>query len=98
MFFKTLAIVISFIPLLVAQSNTDKQKESIDKNQVINVTERNITKPFNAICPVKDLPVKANVPEMIYKDKIIGFCCKGCDEVFINNPNYYEEKLKLKDK
>ena len=97
MLFKTLAIVISFIPFLAAQNNDSQQKELKDKTLEINVTERNIARPTNKICPVKDSPVKDNVPAIIYNNKIIGFCCKGCDDIFLNNPKLYEDKLKRKD-
>jgi len=90
-------IVLLFIPLLAAQ-NHFKQKDKIkDVTVEINLTQRNISKPINKICPVKDEIVNDNAPAVIYKNKIIGFCCPGCDDVFLKNPEIYEAKLNLKD-
>lgn len=97
MLIKTIVIAISFIPLLAAQNGSIKPNQLKDDVIAINVTQRNISNPINKICPVKDLPVKAKVQEIIYENMIIGFCCKGCDEVFLNNPKFYENKLKLKN-
>lgn len=44
---------------------------------------------FNAHCPVLGDEVESDGPLLLYKGKVIGFCCKGCDKKFIAEPEKY---------
>ncbi len=47
------------------------------------------TKIWNKYCPVGKEKVAPSVKTAMYKDKIIGFCCSGCKEKFLKNPEKY---------
>ncbi|MBI2419238.1 MAG: efflux RND transporter periplasmic adaptor subunit [Ignavibacteriales bacterium] len=44
---------------------------------------------FNSFCPVLGDEVADEGPLLLYKGKVIGFCCKGCDKKFIKDPEKY---------
>ena len=44
-----------------------------------------VNKPINSICPVGDEPIDART-RLVYKGKVIGFCCPGCDSAFAGWP------------
>lgn len=44
---------------------------------------------FNTYCPVLGDEVSDEGPLLLYKGKVIGFCCKGCDKKFIKDPEKY---------
>lgn len=70
-----------------------------DENVVIvKPEERNFSKPVNTICPVEGKKVSDKIPYLIYENEIIGFCCKGCDDEFINNSSYYLKKIERRKK
>lgn len=83
---------ISFSQQINDEGNPDR------KIIEVKTLERKITKPVNSFCPVEGKAVDANLPQLMYKDEIIGFCCEGCDEVFIKNPEFYQNKLIRKEK
>jgi len=46
--------------------------------------------PVNKICPVdRNNPVDPNVTTIVYKGKVIGFCCEDCMAKFLNRAEYY---------
>ena len=52
-------------------------------------------KAINEFCAVdKDNPVDPTVPTLIYKGKVIGFCCEDCAPKFKKDPEYYMKDLK----
>ncbi len=51
------------------------------------------TKPFNKYCPVRGEEVDTEVATVKYNGKNYGFCCKGCDKKFSNNPEKYSKNL-----
>ena len=52
-------------------------------------------KPINKFCAVEqDNPVDPKVPTVIYKGKVIGFCCEDCAPTFKKNPEKYMKTLK----
>ncbi len=50
------------------------------------------TLPENEICPVMGNPVDPEV-YVDYKERRIGFCCPGCDDVFLEDPETYLKKV-----
>lgn len=44
---------------------------------------------FNKVCPVLGEDVSPSKPTVIYKGKIYGFCCAGCDKKFMKDPEKY---------
>ena len=40
------------------------------------------SKPINAMCPIGKEPIEESGGQSVYKGKIIGFCCPGCDAEF----------------
>lgn len=48
---------------------------------------------YNAVCPVLGDEVAGKGPHVLYKGKIYGFCCKGCDRIFFNDPETYLKNL-----
>lgn len=44
--------------------------------------ESESSKPVNAMCPIGKEPIEESGGQSIYKGKIIGFCCPGCDGEF----------------
>lgn len=43
-------------------------------------------------CPVMDLPINEDI-YVDYKGRRIYFCCEGCDDKFLENPEKYLAKL-----
>ena len=59
---------------------------------VIN-TGRNLSEQIvNTKCPVMGEAVDKKVTTVTYKDKVYGFCCKGCIKKFAANPEKYLNK------
>ena len=51
--------------------------------------------PINKFCAVdRENPVDPTVPTVVYKGKIIGFCCDDCPAKFKKNPEEYMKDLK----
>ena len=48
--------------------------------------------PENEICPVMGNEVDPDV-FVDYKGRRIGFCCPGCDEKFLEDPEKYLKKV-----
>lgn len=48
---------------------------------------------FNAVCPVLGEEISGNHPTVLYKGKIYGFCCRGCDKKFLADPEKYTRNL-----
>jgi len=67
---------------------TSTNKNLDETNKPVRVYDKNL-KPFNAVCPVQGEEVDPNVPKVLYKGKVYGFCCKGCDDKFVKNPEKY---------
>ena len=60
-------------------------------------TTRPTTRPvaINKFCAVdRENPVDDTVPTVIYKGKVIGFCCDDCPPKFKKNPELYMKDLK----
>jgi YHS domain-containing protein/uncharacterized membrane protein len=49
-------------------------------------------KPSNAVCPVSGKPVEPKYT-VLYKSKLVGFCCQHCAASFWEAPEKYEGKL-----
>lgn len=58
----------------------------------------NSWKIFNSVCPVLGEPVSKKAPTVKYNEKIIGFCCKGCDKKFAADPEKYMKNLSVDGK
>jgi YHS domain-containing protein len=56
----------------------------------IHTEEKSMIKQTN--CPVMGAPINEKY-FTVYKDKKIYFCCPGCDEEFLKNPEKYISKL-----
>ena len=69
-------------------------KESFNKDdsQPVRVDDKSL-KPFNAVCPVQGEEVDPDAPKVLYKGKVYGFCCKGCDDKFLKDPEKYARNL-----
>jgi hypothetical protein len=63
---------------------TDKKETSKDQA---------VVKAWNKVCPVMGEEVDADAPTVVYKDKVIGFCCAGCEKKFAKDPERYMKKL-----
>ncbi len=48
---------------------------------------------FNTVCPVLGEEISSERTNVLYKGKIYGFCCKGCDKKFIADPERYLKNL-----
>jgi YHS domain-containing protein/mono/diheme cytochrome c family protein len=49
-------------------------------------------KPRNTVCPVSGKPVNADFA-VVYKGRVIGFCCKNCVAAFYENPDAIAAKV-----
>lgn len=77
-------------------SNTNNHDEHIvneNKSAPIGSTSSVRKEIFNAYCPVLGGKVSQKVKTVEYKGKLIGFCCAGCDEDFLNDPELYMKNL-----
>lgn len=50
-------------------------------------------KIFNIYCPVTGGPVNQTLKTVSYKGKTIGFCCPGCDKIFLSDPEKFLKNL-----
>ncbi|MCS7212026.1 MAG: YHS domain-containing protein [Chloroherpetonaceae bacterium] len=55
--------------------------------------DKNVTKPFNKVCPVMGKPVSPKAQTVSYSGKVYGFCCNGCDRKFSADPAKYAANL-----
>ena len=76
------------------QNNTEVFSD--EKVIEVNPLDRKITEPKNDFCPVENEKINSMVTQIIYNNVAIGFCCEGCDEAFLKNPEAYKDKLKQK--
>lgn len=68
-----------------------KMQHKMDKAKVMQASESK--EIWNTHCPVQEGEVDPAVPTVQYKGKTIGFCCPGCDDKFMENPEKYMEKF-----
>lgn len=50
-------------------------------------------KPINTVCPVSGAPIKPEY-QILYKGKVIGFCCPNCPKSFWEDPEKFLAGLK----
>ena len=50
-------------------------------------------KPINTVCPVSGTPIKPEY-QILYKGKVIGFCCPNCPKTFWEDPEKFLATLK----
>lgn len=96
---KLMAALITFL-IISGVSYSQQNKVEINTGQKIvevNTMDRKISEPVNNICPIEGKEINKELSQLIYNNKIIGFCCPGCDEVFLKNPKLYESKLNRKN-
>ncbi len=48
---------------------------------------------WNAVCPVRGEEIDPEANKVEYNGKIYGFCCNGCDNKFMANPDKYSKNL-----
>ncbi|MFQ5651952.1 MAG: hypothetical protein ACE5IY_18620 [bacterium] len=48
---------------------------------------------WNKVCPVSGGEVDLELPTVAYQGRVVGFCCPGCDEKFIETPEQFLKKL-----
>lgn len=51
-----------------------------------------ILKPVNTTCPVAGTPIDAEFA-IVYKGRVIAFCCRHCVGKFLEDPAKYEDKI-----
>ncbi len=51
-----------------------------------------LLKPVNTICPVAGTPIVEGFA-IVYKGKVVGFCCRHCIGKFLEEPEKYEGKI-----
>ncbi len=93
--FPTIAVL-----LFVITGSSQTRQNLIDLSDdviQVNTLERNSLQPGNKFCPVKGQEINKKLTQVIYNNKIIAFCCPGCDEAFLKNLKMYDNKLKRKD-
>lgn len=74
-------------------SEASKSKKFMNKDdKPVHVSDKNL-KPFNLVCPVQGEEIDPDAPKVLYKGKVYGFCCKGCDEKFMKDPEKYIRNL-----
>jgi membrane fusion protein, copper/silver efflux system len=62
-------------------------------NESENTRSAASTEIFNEVCPVLGNKVSSNTPAVDLGGKKIGFCCPGCDQEFLSNPEEYMKNL-----
>lgn len=94
-----LALISIFIIATGLTFSQQNKTEVFSDEKVIKVNplEKKITEPINEFCPVENEKINSMITQLIYNNVVIGFCCEGCDEAFLKNPEAYEDKLKRKD-
>jgi Cu(I)/Ag(I) efflux system membrane fusion protein len=72
--------------------NENLKSKSNDEARPVRVNDKNV-KPFNLVCPVQGEEIDPDAPKVLYKGKVYGFCCKGCDDKFLKDPEMYIKNL-----
>ena len=100
--FISLAVVVFFITVALAQENPEEQTEltqqdSLVETEVADDSNSNVKasdlKIWNKVCPVMGNKVDVDGPTVEYNGKLYGFCCPGCDAKFEKNPEKYSKNL-----
>ncbi len=52
---------------------------------------------INTVCPVSGAPIKPEY-QVLYKGKVIGFCCPNCPKTFWENPEACLAKIEADNK
>jgi YHS domain-containing protein len=73
--------------------NTGKEMIDHSSHSTIEKKQQETREIFNAVCPILGGKVSPKVKPVEYKGKLIGFCCPGCDEDFLRNPELYMKNL-----
>jgi len=84
------------ITLIIAGTSFPQNEPMFLNNEIIvevNMKERNPLKPINEVCPIEGKKIDHKIPLLIFDNKIIGFCCNACIEVFNNDPQAYFKKF-----
>ena len=84
------------ITLIIAGTSLPQNEPVLLNNEKIvelNMKERNPLKPINEVCPIEGKKIDHKIPFLIFDNKIIGFCCNACIEVFNNDPQAYFKKF-----
>lgn len=48
---------------------------------------------WNEVCPVLGNKINSHTEPVEYKGELIGFCCPGCDQEFLSDPEKYLKNL-----
>ena len=92
----TKVFLTAMITLLITGTNLSQSTPTIfddNKTVEVNFKERDSSKPVNEICLVEGEKIDNKLPYLIFENKIYGFCCDSCIEVFNNNPKVYLKNL-----
>ena len=73
-------------------NNEDQYNHSMINN-IKRLVKTGDQKIYNIFCPVTGNEVDPDSPTVEYKGKIYGFCCPGCDDKFVADPEKYLKNL-----
>lgn len=85
--------ILTLSVCLLGLLGTSSAMEISHKQTSFSVEKKATSKTFNKYCPVTGGIVNTSLPTVIYKGKKIGFCCAGCDKVFLGDPEKYLKNL-----
>jgi YHS domain-containing protein len=85
--FLSLILIILFSAALKPTAQEKPKKAEVKTESVEEV------KIWNKYCPIRGGEVDPETPTVEYKGKVIGFCCPGCDEKFVKDPEKYLKNL-----
>ncbi|MFH1847002.1 MAG: YHS domain-containing protein [Candidatus Omnitrophota bacterium] len=78
------------------QSIEQSEEQSLEQSeeQSLEQSSGEIGEIINEYCPIMGTAVDKNTPyKVIYENKNIGFCCKGCMLKFQQDPEKYIENV-----
>ncbi len=73
--------------------STENVKGAKMQEQENSTAENSESQAWNEACPVQGGEVNPNVPTVAHNGKAYGFCCRGCDEKFMEDPAKYSMNL-----
>ncbi len=88
-----LSLVFVFLLSTACFSQTEAKTDSDTSSTVVETAAI-----WNTLCPIMQEDVDPSVQTVLYKGKVIGFCCEMCVKKFKSDPEKYYIKLSIDGK
>lgn len=74
------------------EAETEIKLQDVSKPATPAPSSADSLKPVNKMCPVAGTPIVDGFA-IVYKGRVVGFCCRHCIGTFLEDPSKYESKI-----